>query len=349
MSPEGSGAIHLQARGIGKSFGSTRALDGVTLDIRAGSVHALVGENGAGKSTLGKIIAGTIAPDEGELLLRGEPVAFASPREALARGIALVAQELALVPRLTVAQNVFLGVEPRRAGVIDAARRSARASSASSTSTGFDLPADVAGRRPPPGPPAAGRDPARARPRRGAARARRADRRAVRRRGRAAPRDRPPPRGVGQHRRARLALPARGPRPRGHGDDPARRPPRADGAGRVGDRGQPRGGDARPLARAGLSTEAAAAGRAAHRAARRRASSHRASGTSRSRSAPARSSGSPGLVGAGRSELAHAIFGCEPRDRRAGRGRWRRAGGATPPARCAPASRSSPNRASARA
>src|SRR5687768_6130673 len=111
--PEGSGAIHLQARGIGKSFGSTRALDGVTFDIRAGSVHALVGENGAGKSTLGRIVAGTIAPDEGELLLSGERVSFSSPREALARGIALVAQELTLVPRLTVAQNVFLGVEPR--------------------------------------------------------------------------------------------------------------------------------------------------------------------------------------------------------------------------------------------
>src|SRR5688572_2400221 len=82
--PEAAGAIHLQARRISRSFGSTRALDGVTLGIRAGSVHALVGENGAGKSTLGKILAGTIVPDEGELLLHGEPVAFASPRDALA-------------------------------------------------------------------------------------------------------------------------------------------------------------------------------------------------------------------------------------------------------------------------
>src|SRR5688500_12688688 len=103
--PESSGAIHVRVRGIGKSFGSTRALDGVTLAIRAGSVHALVGENGAGKSTLGKIVAGTIAPDEGEILLRGESVAFASPRDALARGISLVAQELALVPRLSVEEN----------------------------------------------------------------------------------------------------------------------------------------------------------------------------------------------------------------------------------------------------
>jgi simple sugar transport system ATP-binding protein/ribose transport system ATP-binding protein len=138
--PVDAGAIHLAARGIGKSFGSTRALDRVTLEIRAGSVHALVGENGAGKSTLGKILGGTIAPDQGELLLRGDPVAFGSPREALAHGIALVAQELALVPRLTVAQNVFLGVEPRRAGVIDPRALAARFDRLVG-STGFDLPA----------------------------------------------------------------------------------------------------------------------------------------------------------------------------------------------------------------
>src|SRR5687768_16886414 len=140
--PEAAGAIHLQARGISRSFGSTRALDGVTLGIRAGSVHALVGENGAGKSTLGKILAGTIVPDEGELLLHGEPVAFASPRDALARGIALVAQELALVPRLTVAQNVFLGVEPQRAGVIDS-RALARRFERLVETTGFDLPGNA--------------------------------------------------------------------------------------------------------------------------------------------------------------------------------------------------------------
>ena len=91
---------------------------------RAGSVHAFVGENGAGKSTLGKIIAGVFPQDQGDLVLRGTTVSFASPRQALVRGIALVAQEVALVPRLTVAENVFLGAEPRRAGFID--RRSLR-------------------------------------------------------------------------------------------------------------------------------------------------------------------------------------------------------------------------------
>ena len=111
--------LHLEARGIGKSFGATRALDAVSVAIATGSVHAFVGENGAGKSTLGKIIAGVLPQDQGDLVLRGAAVGFRSPREALGRGIALVAQELALVPQLTVAQNVFLGAEPRKAGFID--------------------------------------------------------------------------------------------------------------------------------------------------------------------------------------------------------------------------------------
>src|SRR6478752_1226860 len=119
MATEASDAIHLEVRGLGKSFGATRALDEVSVAVRTGTVHAFVGENGAGKSTLGKIIAGVFPPDQGELVLRGTTVSFRSPREALTRGIALVAQEVALVPRLTVAQNVFLGAEPRHAGFID--------------------------------------------------------------------------------------------------------------------------------------------------------------------------------------------------------------------------------------
>ena len=116
--------VHLEVRGLGKSFGATRALDDVSIAIRQGTVHAFVGENGAGKSTLGKIIAGVFPQDQGDLVLHGTPVAFRSPRAALVRGIALVAQEVALVPRLTVAENVFLGAEPKRAGFID--RRSLR-------------------------------------------------------------------------------------------------------------------------------------------------------------------------------------------------------------------------------
>jgi len=109
---------YLQVIGVGKSFGGTRALHDVSVDIQAGSVHAFVGENGAGKSTLGKIVAGVIPQDQGQLIVRGEAVAFRSPREALDRGIALVAQEVAVVPQRTVAENVFLGTEPRRFGFV---------------------------------------------------------------------------------------------------------------------------------------------------------------------------------------------------------------------------------------
>jgi ABC-type sugar transport system ATPase subunit len=102
---------HVELRDIGKSFGAARALEAVSLQIARGSIHALVGENGAGKSTLGKIVSGVIPPDHGEMLLGGEPVRFHSPREAIARGIVLIAQELSLVPALSVAENVLLGTE----------------------------------------------------------------------------------------------------------------------------------------------------------------------------------------------------------------------------------------------
>jgi ABC-type sugar transport system ATPase subunit len=107
---------HVELQDISKSFGGTRALEGVSLTIGRGSIHALVGENGAGKSTLGKIISGVHTPDSGQILLDGELVRFHSPRDAISRGVILIAQELAVVPSLTVAQNVFLGVEPRQAG-----------------------------------------------------------------------------------------------------------------------------------------------------------------------------------------------------------------------------------------
>ncbi len=116
--PMATEGVHLDIRGVGKSFGATRALDDVSLEIQVGSVHAFVGENGAGKSTLGKIVAGVFPPDDGQLVLKGESVSFGSPREALGRGIALVAQEVALVPQRTVAENVFLGAEPRRFGFV---------------------------------------------------------------------------------------------------------------------------------------------------------------------------------------------------------------------------------------
>jgi ABC-type sugar transport system ATPase subunit len=134
--------IHLDIRGIGKSFGATRALDDVSVEVRAGSVHGFVGENGAGKSTLGKIVAGVFPPDQGQLVLRGAPVSFDSPRAALERGIALVAQEVTLVPQLTVAQNVYLGAEPQRAGIIDR-RRLVEQTARLASDAGFDLQPDA--------------------------------------------------------------------------------------------------------------------------------------------------------------------------------------------------------------
>ncbi|MBA2720135.1 MAG: sugar ABC transporter ATP-binding protein [Chloroflexi bacterium] len=136
------GAIHLAIHGVGKSFGGTRALDDVTLEVVSGAVHAFVGENGAGKSTLGKIVAGVIQPDQGQVTVAGEPVAFGSPREALARGIALVAQEVAVVPQRTVAENVFLGTEPRRFGFVQRRRLAGRFEQLV-RDAGFEVPANA--------------------------------------------------------------------------------------------------------------------------------------------------------------------------------------------------------------
>src|ERR1035438_6000399 len=108
----------LVVTGVSKRYGGVPALSDVSLTITPGTVHALVGENGAGKSTLGKIISGVIAPDEGTMTLGGEHLSFKSPREALAHGIVTIVQELAIVPGLTVAENVYLGVEATTVGFV---------------------------------------------------------------------------------------------------------------------------------------------------------------------------------------------------------------------------------------
>jgi len=104
---------------VSKSFGATRALDGVSLTLEAGEVRALIGENGAGKSTLMKILSGAIQPDRGSMNLGGAPYAPRGPREALSRGVAMIYQELALAPHLSVEANVMLGQERARFGVVD--------------------------------------------------------------------------------------------------------------------------------------------------------------------------------------------------------------------------------------
>ena len=108
-----------EMRGVSKRYGGVRALQDADLVVEAGRIHAVLGENGAGKSTLIKIIAGVVVPDEGQMLLDGEPVSFASPAAASAAGIACVFQELSLIPDLSVADNVAIANPPRRFGLID--------------------------------------------------------------------------------------------------------------------------------------------------------------------------------------------------------------------------------------
>ena len=113
----------LETHGITKSFGVVAALRDVSLTLRAGEVHGLMGENGAGKSTLIKVLTGLVVPDGGTILVEGRPVSFASPRDAQAAGVAAVYQEINLIPERSVADNLFLGREPRRLGIlVDRAR-----------------------------------------------------------------------------------------------------------------------------------------------------------------------------------------------------------------------------------
>ncbi|PVG81003.1 sugar ABC transporter ATP-binding protein [Nocardioides gansuensis] len=103
-------------QGIGKSFPGVRALDGVDLDVRAGEVHCLLGQNGAGKSTLIKVLSAAYQPDGGTIAWDGEEVELTTPVKAMRLGISTIYQELDLVPDLSVAENVFLGHEPAKAG-----------------------------------------------------------------------------------------------------------------------------------------------------------------------------------------------------------------------------------------
>ncbi len=108
----------LEFRNISKHFPGVQALDGVSFGVREGSVHGLVGENGAGKSTLLKILSGAHPPTSGSVLLSGQEVGFSSPRDALDAGIAVIYQELNLVPDMSVAENLLLGHLPQRRGFI---------------------------------------------------------------------------------------------------------------------------------------------------------------------------------------------------------------------------------------
>src|SRR5918911_4012332 len=108
----------LEARGLSRSFGHVRALDNASFDVNAGEVVALIGDNGAGKSTLVKALTGNLALDAGELFFRGERVTIASPHQASEMGMGVVHQDLALAPHLNPVQNMFLGREIPRKGVL---------------------------------------------------------------------------------------------------------------------------------------------------------------------------------------------------------------------------------------
>jgi len=118
----------LEVRNLTKHFPGVLALDGVALALERGEIHALIGQNGAGKSTMINVLSGMLTPDAGEILLAGKAVSIDSTRKAIELGIATVYQELSLLPNLTVAQNIALGHEPRRIGLLDvgAMRASAR-------------------------------------------------------------------------------------------------------------------------------------------------------------------------------------------------------------------------------
>jgi len=122
----GASGLRVEFRGISKHYGGARALDDVSVTVEAGEIHALVGENGAGKSTLGKIVAGAVSPDAGEIVVDGRTVSFRSPRDAVRHGIALIHQELALAPAMSVLDNIFLGAEPGRGGLLDRGDQRAR-------------------------------------------------------------------------------------------------------------------------------------------------------------------------------------------------------------------------------
>ena len=113
---ESVNSVAFEAVGVSRRFGATQALDSVDFDLRAGEIHALVGENGAGKTTLAKIVAGTLRPDAGTLRLFGERYTPRRRSEGSAAGVAHVRQQLSLVRGLTVAQNIELGRPRQRVG-----------------------------------------------------------------------------------------------------------------------------------------------------------------------------------------------------------------------------------------
>jgi ABC-type uncharacterized transport system ATPase subunit len=133
----------LEMRGIRKEFPGIVANDDVDLDVRQGEVHALLGENGAGKSTLMNILYGLYKPDGGEIRVRGNPVSFSSAKDAIEAGIGMVHQHFMLIPVMTVAENIVLGTEPVRAGILLDERAAARRVQELEKSFNFEIDPDA--------------------------------------------------------------------------------------------------------------------------------------------------------------------------------------------------------------
>src|SRR3982074_2028865 len=114
----GAAVPALRASRLCKSFDGVEVLRGADVELRSGEVHALVGENGAGKSTLINLLSGRLRPDAGHVELNGQPVEFRNPLAARRAGISVIAQELEVVPTLTIVENVFLGAEPTRFRIV---------------------------------------------------------------------------------------------------------------------------------------------------------------------------------------------------------------------------------------
>lgn len=139
---EGIDGNLLQMRGITRVFPGVRALDSLDFGLDGGEVHVLLGENGAGKSTLISIMAGALKPTAGEIRIEGEPVEFNSPRHARSLGVAAVWQEFSLVRSMSVAENLFMGAEPTRFGLL-ARRRMNRRAQEFLDELGFDIPVNA--------------------------------------------------------------------------------------------------------------------------------------------------------------------------------------------------------------
>jgi ribose transport system ATP-binding protein len=136
------GKVLLEMKGIGKTFPGVKALQGVSLTVREGQVHALLGENGAGKSTLIKILSGAYTKDEGQIFFEGKPVEIRAPQDAQALGISTIYQEFNLARDLTIAENIFLGHLPKKGFAVDWDKVKAGSREILNT-LGVDLPVDT--------------------------------------------------------------------------------------------------------------------------------------------------------------------------------------------------------------